>query len=79
MLPLAVVLSALSELAGMLPFVFIWLIVRELVRSGGGVAAPQAVTYAWWSAGLAVAGVVLYFAALMCSHLMAFRVESNLP
>lgn len=78
MLPLAVVLSALSELAGMLPFVFIWLIVRELVRSGGGVAAPQAVTYAWWSAGLAVAGVVLYFAALMCSHLMAFRVESNL-
>ena len=34
--------------------------------------------FAWWAVGTAVAGIVLYFAALMSSHLAAFRVESNL-
>lgn len=78
LLPLAIVLSALSELAGMTPFIFIWLIAKAFITEGTAAATPQAVTWAWWAAGVAVGGVVLYFAALMCSHLAAFRVESNL-
>ena len=78
LLPLAIGLSALGGLAGIAPFVFIWLLVRELLRSGGEAATAQVAVYAWWAAGTAVGGVVLYFGALMCSHLAAFRVESNI-
>lgn len=78
LLPLALVLSALSELAGMLPFLLIWFIVRELLVSGSGAAANQATTLAWWAGGIAAFSVLLYFAALLCSHLAAFRVETNI-
>lgn len=78
LLPVAIVLSALGGLAGLAPFVFIWLIVRELLSGGDIGAQTQVISYAWWAAGTAVGGVVLYFGALMCSHLAAFRVESNI-
>ena len=77
LLPAAVILSGISSLTGILPFIFIWLIVRELLLSTMG---SQALinTYAWWAMGTAVGGVVLYFLALMLSHLAAFRVETNM-
>lgn len=78
LLPLSMLLSALSSLAGLLPFILVWLIVKELLATGGTPVSGNVITYAWWVAGLAVAGVVLYTAALMASHLAAFRVESNL-
>ena len=78
LLPAAMLLSALSALAGMLPYILIWLIVRELLEHGEITSSSNVVTYAWWAAGMAVASIVLYFAALMSSHLAAFRVESNL-
>ena len=78
LLPAAMLLSALSALAGMLPYILIWLIVRELLEYGEITSSGNVVTYAWWAAGMAVARIVLYFAALMSSHLAAFRVESNL-
>lgn len=78
LLPAAMLLSALSALAGMLPYILIWLIVRELLEHGEITSSGNVVTYAWWAAGMTVASIVLYFAALMSSHLAAFRVESNL-
>lgn len=75
LLPIAMLLSALSALAGMLPFVFIWLIIRELF----GMANSGTVTnYAWYAVASAIVGVIFYFLALMSSHLAAFRVESNM-
>ena len=76
LLPAAMLLSALSALAGMLPYILIWLIVRELLERGEITSSGNVVMYAWWAAGMAVASIVLYFAALMSSHLAAFRVES---
>ncbi len=78
LLPMSMFLSALSALAGTVPFILIWLIVRELLKTGGTAVSHSVITYAWWAAGLAVAGIILYFMALMSSHLAAFRVESNL-
>lgn len=78
LLPTSMALSALSALMGMLPYLLIWFIVKELLESGGTPASGNIETYAWWAAGLAVGSVILYFAALMASHLAAFRVESNL-
>jgi ATP-binding cassette, subfamily B, bacterial IrtA/YbtP len=78
LLPLSLALSALSALAGMAPFILIWFIIREFIGAGSG--SPSAIVgmYAWWAAGLAIASIVLYFLALMTSHLAAFRTECNM-
>lgn len=77
LLPVSMLLSALSALAGMLPFIFIWLIVKSLLETGG-IPGEDVTIYAWWAAGSAAGGIILYYAALMSSHLAAFRVESNI-
>lgn len=53
LLPAAMLLSALSALAGMLPYILIWLIVRELLEYGEITSSGNVVTYAWWAAGMA--------------------------
>ena len=75
LLPGALILSALSALMGMLPYLFIWFIVRDLFGSGG---VANITVYAWWALGTAVGSVGLYFVALTFSHLAAFRVEANM-
>ena len=77
LLPLSMFLSALSALAGMMPYIFIWLIVRELFLNSAA-ASSNVAYYAWWAVGTAVGSIILYFLALMSSHLAAFRVESNI-
>jgi ATP-binding cassette, subfamily B, bacterial IrtA/YbtP len=78
LLPAALVLSAVSTLVGTAPYVLVWFIIRELFADGAGFSSGSVLLYAWWVAGTAIAGVVLYFAALSLSHLAAFRVEVNI-
>ncbi len=77
-LPLAMALSGLSALLLLLPFVFVWLIVRVLLSTGGIAAGTPVNAYAWWAAGTAIAGVAVYFVAILLSHLAAFSVETNM-
>ena len=78
LLPLSLFLSAASSLAGLIPYILIWFIVRELLIPGSLPEDGGIVKFAVWAAVSAVSGVVLYFLALMSSHLAAFRVESNI-
>lgn len=77
-LPASLVLSTISALAGMAPYILIWFIIREFITTGGASSSGLIYTYAWWAAGLAVASIVIYFFALSVSHLAAFRVECNM-
>ncbi|PIF05672.1 MAG: ABC transporter ATP-binding protein [Draconibacterium sp.] len=77
LLPGALILSAASTLAGMAPYIFIWLIVRELFTAEA-YSSTLISTYAWWAVGTAVGSILLYFIALSLSHLAAFRVETNM-
>ena len=76
--PLSLFLSALSSMAGLVPYILIWLIVRELLLPGSLPEGGGIVSFAVWAAVSAASGVLLYFLALMSSHLAAFRVESNI-
>jgi ATP-binding cassette subfamily B protein len=82
--PVSMVLSAISALAGLLPYMLVWLIVRELFEAGGAISGgdgelrQRIITLAWWAVGAAVGNVAIYFAALCASHLAAFRVEANI-
>ena len=78
LLPFSMCISTVSEVTGMLTYVFIWLIVKGFFDTHGNGIPAETIPYAGWAAGLAVGSVVLYYLALMCSHLAAFRVESNL-
>jgi ATP-binding cassette subfamily B protein len=78
LLPGALALSAMSSLMGILPFIFIWLIIRELFKSQAESSQELINTYAWWAIGTAMGGICVYFLALMLSHLAAFRAETNM-
>lgn len=75
LVPLALVLSAVSAIANILPFVFIWLIVRSVLANPEALDIALVTKYAWMALGSAVIGVVVYFAGLVSAHLAAFRVE----
>lgn len=74
------VLSAVSALIALVPFIFVWLIVREVIQADGNFAAVQGSlsVYGWWAVGGALISMLVYFAALMCSHVAAFRVAGNM-
>ncbi len=77
LLPTSLLLSALSSLAGMVPFILIWFIIREFL-SGKTVDFNRIEILAWWTAGAAIMSILFYFLALTFSHLAAFRVEANM-
>lgn len=73
------VLSAVSALVALVPFVYIWKILRDVLNVAPDYA--QAVNiphYGWMAVLFAVLAYLIYIAALMCSHLSAFRVATNL-
>ena len=72
-------LSALSMLVGFGPYVCIWLVARDLIAvAPRWELAADLPHYGWWALGLAVAQILLYLAALMCTHLCAFRTAANI-
>lgn len=80
--PLTIIGCALSAIAmalSMAPYVFIWLAVRDLISAAPiWSAATNVVGYGWTAFWFAIAGIIVYFVGLMCTHLAAFRIETNL-
>ncbi len=76
--PLSLTLSAISSVLSFMPFFFMWFIAKELFANPGGVSVDSVSFYAWMTLGSAVLSMIMYFFALMSSHLAAFRVEVNM-
>lgn len=76
---LGLFLSAVSMILGMLPYICIWLVVRDLIAvAPNWKEATDIAGYGWLAFFFAVGGIAVYFAALMCTHLAAFRTASNI-
>lgn len=72
-------LSALSMLLSFGPYVCIWLVARDLIEvAPNWTAAQNLALYGWAALAFAVISIALYFAALMCTHLAAFRCAANM-
>ncbi len=72
-------LSAVSALLALVPYYYIWQVMREVLQIAPDFSKAQQLTYNGWMAVLfAVISVLVYIAALMCSHISAFRVATNL-
>lgn len=73
------VLAALSALVSLAPFYFIFNIIKEVFETTPDFGNAKNLTFNGWMAVLfAVVGYLLYIAALMCSHMAAFRVATNM-
>ena len=70
-------LSGVSAAVGIFPFVFVWYAARGILTPGGGVPAGLA-RYGWYALAAALLSAAVYFAGLMCTHLAAFRVATNM-
>ena len=73
------ILSAISALIALVPYYFIWQVMREVLEVAPDFSRAQNLTYNGWMAVMfAVISVLVYIAGLMCSHLGAFRIATNL-
>ena len=72
-------LSAISMVLGMAPYICIWLVIRDLISAAPNwTQATEIAQYGWMAFAFAVGGILIYFFALMCTHLAAFRTASNI-
>lgn len=73
------ILSAVSAIIALVPFWYIWKIIREVLAVEPDFSRAQELTRNGWMAVLfSVLSVLVYIAGLMCSHIAAFRVASNI-
>ncbi len=75
LLPLALILSGLSAVLNIVPFVLVWYITRDILSNSQSINLSSISSYAWLAFGSAAGGILVYFFSLLCSHLAAFRVE----
>lgn len=73
------VLAAFSALVSLAPFYFIFNIIKKVIETSPDFGNAKNLIFNGWMAVLfAVIGYLLYIAALMCSHMAAFRVATNM-
>ncbi|WP_461811147.1 ABC transporter ATP-binding protein [Faecalimonas sp.] len=73
------VFAAISALLALLPYYYIWLMMKEVLEVAPNFGQSQGLKQNGWMALLfAVIAVLFYIAGLMCSHLGAFRIATNL-
>ncbi len=73
------VLSALSAFIMLVPYWYIWKVMKEVLDNQGNMANASGLTHNGAMAVIfAILGVLIYIAGLMCSHIAAFRIAANL-
>lgn len=78
LIPLSLATSFVANLLAFGPFVLIWLIVRQLLSPQFEANLEVIKAWSWGTLGFALGYILLYFIALMLSHLAAFRTERSI-
>ena len=75
----SLLLSAVSAALSVVPYYYIWLILDEVLAAYPDLGDATGIVHnGWMAVGFTVLSVALYIAALMCSHLAAFRIAKNM-
>ena len=73
------VLSAVSALCALVPFIYIWRIIKEVLDVAPNFENAESLThYGVMAVVFAILSVLIYIGGLMCSHLSAFRIAANM-
>lgn len=68
-------LAAVSAVMTLIPYYELWKIIRTAVN---GENLDDIKVYAWSAVALIVGALLVYIAALFCTHIAAFRVQANM-
>ena len=72
-------LAAISALAALVPFYYIWKVLKEVLEVRPYFEnAIHIKLYGWYAVGFALLSMLIYIGALLCSHIAAFRVQANM-
>ncbi len=75
----AYVLSAISSLTALVPFFYIWRIISQVLEVAPHFEKATGIAHDGWMAlAFSILSMLIYIAALWCSHLCAFRVQRNI-
>lgn len=75
----SLILSVISAVFALLPFVFIFFVIKEVIEVAPNYSEAVHVVHNGWMAVLfALISIIIYVGALMCSHLSAFRIAGNM-
>ena len=75
----SLLLSGLSSILSLIPFVYLWKIIKEVLEVQPDFSKATGIVHNGWMAVLfAVLSWLVYIAALVCSHGGAFRTASNM-
>ncbi len=75
----SLILSVVSAILELLPFVFIFFVIKEVIEVAPNYSQVVNVAHNGWMAVLfALISLVIYIGALMCSHLSAFHIAGNM-
>lgn len=73
------ILSGVSALVALVPFYYIWRIIKEVLEVSPNYAEAEGLSqYGWSAVGFAILAMFIYVCGLMCSHTAAFRVQANM-
>ena len=73
------ILSTVSALTALAPYYFIWKVMKEVLETAPDFGKAENLMHNGWMAVLsAAAALLIYIAGLMCSHMGAFRIATNL-
>ena len=73
------VLAVISAWVALIPFYNVWRIIKEILEVRPDFSKATHITsYGWQAVGFALLAMVIYIAALMCSHKAAVRVQANM-
>lgn len=76
---LGCILSALSAILGLIPYVCVWLAARKVLETWPGLGGTSDLArWGWTAVWTAIGSIALYFAALMSTHIAAFRTARNI-
>lgn len=71
----SLILSVISAFFALLPFVFIFFIIKEVIEVAPNYSeAADVVRNGWLAVLFALISIVMYISGLLCSHLSAFRI-----
>lgn len=73
------IFSVISTWIALVPFYYIWRIMKEVLDVAPAYDQAKGITSLGWSAvGFALLSMIIYIVALMCSHIAAFRIQANM-
>lgn len=76
---LSLVFSMISAILLLMPFIMIWKVIEVILAEYPNFAQGSiAIQYGWYALIFAAVGILLYVSGLLCSHLAAFRIASNM-